>query len=505
MKALLNSDSRKYSRVFWLFASLHLLLWTLIPWLVSPNAPLDVIEGYGWGNEWVIGTYKHPPMQAWLLQVAALITGKASWAHLLLSQVAIVIAFWAIWQTGRRITNETNALLGVMLLEGIIYFNFTSPEFNPNVLQTCFWALIGWLFHRAVKDNRMADWTMLGIFSAGAVYSKYSALLFLAILTALLIAHPYSRRRLKGYGPYLSLTIILSLLSPHIIWLFNHDFQPFTYAESRTEISTNIWQRINWTLGFIGSQLLAIGAATAMFFVLTKGRIKRSSINNASSFDYAFLNTITLAPIAALLALSLLIGVKMRGMWGASLWGFIALWAVVNFEHCMNKDFLRSFYKIWSTVFILTLFVYATKTIATPAVTDRILRVQFPGKIMAEEITNKWNALYGIPLEYAIGDTWLAGNLAYYAPTAPRPHVFIKGDPSINNWVDPNDIKNKGGIIVWGSEHCYDQHIAQSIPLYLKELFPTAELQQPLTIAWQTRYPVSPAVVGWAVVPPQVK
>ena len=49
--------------------------------LTSPNAPLDVIEGYAWGHEWPLGTYKHPPLQAWILQLCALATDRAWWAH----------------------------------------------------------------------------------------------------------------------------------------------------------------------------------------------------------------------------------------------------------------------------------------------------------------------------------------------------------------------------------------------------------------------------------------
>ena len=152
---------------FWGFALLHFLLWTLVPWSVNPNAPLDVIEGYAWGHEWLIGTYKHPPMQAWWLEILAILTDHASWVHFLASQIAVVVAFWAVWDTARHLMNGTKALLGVLLLEGVIYFNFTSTEFNPNVLLLPFWSLICRSYYRAIKFDKISDWLLLGLWIAG--------------------------------------------------------------------------------------------------------------------------------------------------------------------------------------------------------------------------------------------------------------------------------------------------------------------------------------------------
>ena len=163
-----NFATASPSQLFWWFAGCHLIIWTVIPTIICRNAPLDVIEGYVWGHEWLMGTYKHPPMQAWILETLALLTGRASWAHFFASQVAIIATFWAVWQTGRKITGEISALVAVMLLEGIAYYNFTSPEFNPNVLQLPFWALACWSFHRAVRDDNLADWLLCsGLWAGG--------------------------------------------------------------------------------------------------------------------------------------------------------------------------------------------------------------------------------------------------------------------------------------------------------------------------------------------------
>ncbi len=122
-------------RLFWSFLAVHLFAWTVVPATVQPNLPLDVIEGLAWGREWQWGYHKHPPLQAWLLELAARATGKAAWSAFLLSQLSITVCFWAVWRLAREIVDPPGALLSVLLLEGVYYFNYTSPEFNPNVLQ----------------------------------------------------------------------------------------------------------------------------------------------------------------------------------------------------------------------------------------------------------------------------------------------------------------------------------------------------------------------------------
>ena len=55
---------------FILIAALHFIFWTAGPSLGFSSPPLDVIENRFWGSEWLIGTYKHPPLQAWLTQIS---------------------------------------------------------------------------------------------------------------------------------------------------------------------------------------------------------------------------------------------------------------------------------------------------------------------------------------------------------------------------------------------------------------------------------------------------
>jgi len=491
------------AQLFWALAVLHLAIWTIVPALTCPNAPLDVIEGYAWGREWLLGTYKHPPMQSWWLQILALATDRAPWVHFLASQIAIITAFWAVWQTGRLMLSETAALVGVMLLEGILYYNFTSIEFNPNVLQLPFWALAGLFFYRGVRKNKIQDWFLLGVWSAGGLYTKYSTMLLLLGFIALMITEPTARKRLKSVGPYLALVTTVLLFLPHIFWLVNHDFLPFTYMLHRMQPDVQLRSIPSYIISpvlLISGQLLALIPVVLLFLVFY-GRSAKSDEKRLDHFDRAFLNTATFGPLIVTFILSVIFAFRIRDMWGTPFWNFIGLWAVARFRPSFSAEALTRFVYAWTVIFVAAILLFAGSNILYPYIEQKTARIHFPGKSLATYVTDVWHDKYHAPLRFVVGDTWPAGNVAYYA--AERPHVFIFGDKTISPWIKSGDFEKYGGVVVWCVRHCIgQQEAAEDMPAYLNERFPQAEMQPPFTLARMTEADIPPVKMGWAIIPP---
>ncbi len=489
------------ARLFWLFALTHMLVWTVVSTLCSPNAPLDVIEGYAWGREWVLGTYKHPPLQAWILEIFAFVTERAAWAHFLASQMSILIAFWAVWQTGRRILSEKEALIGALLLEGVVYYTFTSPEFNPNVLQLPFWALIGLFFHRAFQENKILDWMLLGLWSAAGLYTKYSTGLLLLALAVFALAHPLSRQRFQTKGPYLSLLVCLLLFVPHFVWLAQHHFIALNYAANRMQEMGNGVPTVSFSfLKFGWAQLGALSPLIILLWVLQG--FKRPAAEGAvcRSFDGGFLTVVTFAPFLVTFSLAALGGYKAHDMWGASFWNFAGLWGLFYLRPLLTPPALRRFGWAWGGVSVLMLGVYIGMTSLAPYVSAKHhLRVHFPGQALADQISAAWEAKTHTPLSYVVGDTWVAGNVAYYAPS--RPHVFILGDPVISPWIDLEAFHHAGGIAVWCIQGCSAKRDkGEAPPSFVQDSFPQPLMQQPVSLARQTGADVPPVIIGWAMI-----
>jgi hypothetical protein len=56
----------------------HLVVWTLLPMLVSPNLQLDLVEGLALGREWQLGYWKHPPLPWWIADLLFRATGSVA-------------------------------------------------------------------------------------------------------------------------------------------------------------------------------------------------------------------------------------------------------------------------------------------------------------------------------------------------------------------------------------------------------------------------------------------
>ena len=130
---------KNINKAFYLFLLSHLLLWTVIPSLSNTNLPLDTIEALAWGSNLDWGFSKHPPFSAFAVELVYFIFGKNDWAYYLLSQIFVITAFYYVWKFSLLILEDkTQSLVSVLILSGIYFYNFTTPEFNVNVSQLPF-------------------------------------------------------------------------------------------------------------------------------------------------------------------------------------------------------------------------------------------------------------------------------------------------------------------------------------------------------------------------------
>lgn len=494
-------QAKKY---FFIFTAIHLLVWTLVPTLVSPHAPLDVIEGYAWGQEWLLGTHKHPPMQSWLLHIASTITSHANITHFLLSQIAIAITFWAVWDIARKMTSEITALAVVLLLATIKYYNFVSTEFNPNILQIMFWALIAHSFYFAVRTGKMPYWILLGIWAACGMYSKYFTGLFLLVLTAFTLHQPDARRHMKTIGPYLSFAIFMLLFTPHILWLIQHDFIPFAYTQDRlTDNDNSSLSRILYSLDFSMSQLAMLTPMIVFTILLCGLRRERSPLQD---FDRTFLTYATFGTWALTCILSILFDLRLRNMWGASFWSFAPLYLVTIIFGRQAIRWRKRFIISWFCFVILLPILYALSVYTQPYTSGKIKRVHFAGQELSRIVEQEWQARYHTSLPYVIGDTWVAGSVAHYATS--RPSLFLENNPVISHWTNPDDVHEKGGVylVLPCLRHCTQETYTrekQEFSDMLKRNYPQADIQSDLFLrpATASNKPQD-IVIYWAIIPP---
>src|SRR5262245_58882772 len=204
-------------RGFWLFAAVHLTVWTLIPLWCQPNPPLDTVEVAAWGHEWQLGYAKPPPLVAWLAEMARVASGtNGVWALYFLGQLCVVTAFWAVWRLGLEVADPAVALAAVLALEATGRYTWMTFEFNHSLVDLPFFALTALFLYRALTDGRLRWWLAVGVSFGGGLMAKYTILLQGATIAVFLLSSREARRRAAGTGPWMALGVAALLVLPHV-------------------------------------------------------------------------------------------------------------------------------------------------------------------------------------------------------------------------------------------------------------------------------------------------
>ena len=409
------------SKIFFLLIIVHLLLWTLIPSLTNQNLPLDTIEALAWGSNLDWGFDKHPPLSAFMVEIVYQIFGNQDWAYYLLSQIFVITAFLAVYKFSKEILdNQKLALLAVLLLEGIYFYNFTTPEFNVNVAQLPFWALTVYYTWRCIKYDKASDYVLLGLFAGLGILSKY---LFVYLIIGIKLVFIYFLRKgkkIKFLHYFIAGPITLIILLPHLIWLAENNYTTIAYGFQRTGGVGGFMDHLIYPLIFLGKQIGLLSPFLLMcYFLIKKMKFKI----NFKDKNLVFLLLTIIAPIFLMLLTSMIMGAKIRTMWMTPFYLFAGTLIIYIFKSQINLSRLKNFTTVFLILFLISPFTYAYVSIIK---TDK--RTDFPGKEKAEKIQSDWNKKYKSEIEYVVGDEWYGGNLSYHLESRPK-------------WISINDKK----------------------------------------------------------------
>ena len=406
------TNKRNINNLFYIFITTHLVIWTLIPTLTNNNLPLDTIEALAWGSNLDWGFNKHPPMSAFLVETFYQIFGNNDWAYYLLSQICVVFSFFIIWSLSKDFfENKIYSFLSILLLEGIYFYNYTTPEFNVYVCELPFWSLTVFYCWKGFKNNKYTDWLLFGIFAAFGILSHY---LFIYLLVAMDVFFLYMivKRKINFKCLISFITFILVLL-PHLIWLTENDYITITYGLHRTGTGDqNFLDHIIHPLIFLGKQ---IGILIPFFLMLLLLSSKFKIKSNFKDNKLLFLLAINIIPIALVFLTSMIMGVKIRTMWMTPFYLFFGVLVIYIFQSQINLNKLKGFVSVFLILFIFSPFAYAYVSI-----TQKDKRTDYRGKEIAQEIQNYWDKKeFNLPINVVLGNEWLAGNLSYHLKSRP--------------------------------------------------------------------------------------
>lgn len=488
------------ARAALLYAGTLCVLYALIPALTFPNPPLDVVEGFAWGRELALGYTKHPPMQAWLLELTYRLTGGLTGGYWL-SGLSVALGYLFVWKIARRLSlSALQAFWALVLTSVTFYFTLPLPEFNPNILQIPVWAGMMLLFHRALEKDRLADWLLLGVLAAFGLYTKYFVFLLIGTIGLYMLVFPDARRHLLRPGPWLAALVCLLLLVPHLDWLRETDLLTLKYAASRSKPAASFLGHIANPFAFLGAQ---VGNHAGLFLVLLAGlgwtgakssRTRRTrAVEALPASGDRFLLWFALVPLGVVMIASAATGDEFEHMWGTPMFVLSGILAVRFLALPALWPHAGRALAAAVAIQILFLSILLGQALIEPYWTHKQTRIHYPGVTIANALAKVWKEQTGTDLAYVAGDMWSAANVAIHAPG--RPSMFYLHDPELSPWIDLKDVQQKGVMLVWRGD---SERLSGKIAAW----YPGAVRDGSVTLPFQTSAEIPGATVSWLIVPP---
>ena len=447
LATIVDFAGRKPLRTLAIILGVHLLVWTLLPLLTSPNLELDLAEDLALGKEWQLGYWKHPPLPWWLADLGYRITGHIGVVYAL-GPLTVAACFVGIYLLSREIVGPVQALVATLALVGIHLYNYSAVKFAHDQMQLPFWAFTGLFFYRALAHGRLLDWMLAGVMMALCFWSKYAAFALGLSLALFLLIDPVARRSWRTAGPYLMAAAFLVVIAPNAWWLIDSGFLPMHYVSDRAKPAQHWYQVVTqpgfWLLSqafFVFPTLILLGVT------LFPRRSKAAPQSPTDAFARRYVTMLAFGPAAIVLTIATASGHAPVALWGYPLWMFFPLAAVVWFGPVTDPQRQQFFAAGIIFLFLLAPAIWIGVWLTEPYLSSRPKAKQFPGQMLASQLTDLWREKFGTPLPYVAGTEFAANNVAVYSPD--RPRVIVHGRAQVSPWIDMDDVKKRGAIVVW--------------------------------------------------------
>src|SRR5712672_2622438 len=248
------------------FAVVHAALWTLI--LVNlktgQDVHMDVAEAYAWGQKFLLGYGKHPPLSGWVAGVWFMVFPVTDWATYALAMATLGCGLVLCWRLSLRVVDRRRAFFVVVMLALYPIFNFKGFKYNPDLLQLVTLPLVVLAYLNAFEKRSVKSGLWLGLAGALALMTKYWVLTMIGAIGLAALIHPDRLKFLRSPAPWVAIATLVIAMIPHLVWLKEVDFVPLTYAGDVYGLSSRA-QSIQLVLGYVSHNvaLLAVPVALA--------------------------------------------------------------------------------------------------------------------------------------------------------------------------------------------------------------------------------------------------
>jgi hypothetical protein len=493
---LLRSQPRL---VFWLTTLAQATLWWITPTLFFAAPPGDLPLLLAVGHEYQVGTFFGPPLASWLAEIAYTAAGMPG--VYLLSQICIVLAFWAVFTLGRAIVGVAHAAIAVMLMVGVSVFNIVTPEFGSSVLAMPITAFMLLHYWRALGEGRRGYWSLVAVETGLLLMTSYAGLIMCVSLAVFTIATQRGRAALLTIEPWIAGIVVVVLLFPHLIWLDSAGelwLPPLRRLRAAEAINANVidWVRLVVRVALLHAGLVTLVLLASRWRLKSHERVPMFLRAPVDPFARNFVYYHAIIPVLLGSVVSVIIGE--RGLPGGTA-PFVVLSSlavVIAGGDVISLHRQRLIGRFWALLLVLPPIAALLMMAVLPWLTGADIQASQPAVAMGRYFSESFQRRTGRPLEIVAGDVRIASLVALYSQ--PRARLYLDATPVQSPWITPQDIAEKGAVVVWIATD-----ITGAPPPGIRERFPglVADLQRPFERLIQGRTPL--LRIGWGIVRPR--
>jgi 4-amino-4-deoxy-L-arabinose transferase-like glycosyltransferase len=466
-------------------AILHAVLWTfiLINLKAAQDVHMDVAEAYGWGQKFLWGYGKHPPLSGWIAGVWFKAFPATDWATYALAMTTVGVGMVICWLLSLRVVDARRAFLVVVMVALYPIFNFKGFKYNPDLLQLVTLPLLVLAYLNAFEKRSWQSGIWFGLAAALALMTKYWVLTMIGAIGLAALIHPDRLKFLLSPAPWVAIATLVVAMIPHIVWLADVHFVPLSYAGDTysLEDASLVHQLVagyflhNFALLALPVALAALAMALvphwfrlllhAPLRIVTRAwaRGPNPGVNFSQALNVWIIQTIVaVGPPLGALAFS----IYMKTDWGISLFFLVPLALVAIPTLRVQSATLVNIAAIWLVLSIATL-------AASPWIAAREMAANAGNTAtygarsdLARELTQAWHARFASRWAVVAGTMESIQPMVFYSPDHPVALVPIEAWDS--GLISRDDVKTYGFIGVFdpadGRLPAFEKWVSETAP-----------------------------------------
>ena len=398
----------------------YALVWAVYGTIAKGDQGLhpDMTEVIAWSRQLAWGFQKHGPVSAVLVWAWFSVLPVAEWSYYLLAMVMPAGALWIMWRLSADYLAVEKRVAGLALMTFVPFFNFHALKYNVNTVLMPVWALTTWWFLRAYERQSLAYAVLAGLAAAVAMMTKYWSVFLLAGLVVAALSDARRAAYFRSLVPWVTVAAGFALLAPHLYWLTQHDYAPFSYAfgvHDKAPYLTgakSVFGYLGGSLGYVAAPIVVVlliarpNGATLADTAWPKERSRRLA---AAAFWAPFL-----LPVAAALAS----GVEITSLWSMS--AFTLLPVLLLSPPAVKVSPVATERILMAAVVFPVIMLIASPFIAIADQRKGPPPASALAPLLAAQIEHDWHGVTPQPLRYVGGPEDIAYGVAAYAADRPR-------------------------------------------------------------------------------------